>query len=111
MDQPRIFIGVSMILRLTTADENVSGRSVARVIRPGYPAKRDKEVSDTTRSLYARCPGLMTRATGRGGSLFSRETRIHKESLLLSHRCHGFTRIQFFTGCDLRVNPAAALNL
>src|SRR6266498_3140399 len=36
---------------------------VARVIRPGHPAKRDKDVRRAMRSRCARCPGLMTRAT------------------------------------------------
>src|SRR5207249_123404 len=59
-------------------------RSVARVIRPGHPAKRDKEVSDTNRSRYARCPGLMTRATrGSSCTYFHRrheDTRKGRES-------------------------------
>src|SRR6266498_1425133 len=36
---------------------------VARVIRPGHPAKRDKDVGRAMRSRCARWPGLMTRAT------------------------------------------------
>src|SRR5213593_2675806 len=36
---------------------------VTRVIRPGHPAKRDKELRRAMQSRCARCPGLMTRAT------------------------------------------------
>src|SRR5216117_3238092 len=84
-----------------------TSRSVARVIRPGHPAKRDKEVSDTTRSRYARCPGLMTRATrGSSCTYFHRrhkDTRNHSEELVASLCSPCFSG---FSSCEEEVERA-----
>src|SRR5881296_1283793 len=79
---------------------------VARVIRPGHPAKRDKEVSDTNRSRYARCPGLMTRATRGSSCIYFKKSwwqvgpdcqgadRISLPDLFRARRSQGRYRIQ-----------------
>src|SRR5438093_2810503 len=89
--------------RCTTADEKCGIRPVARVIRPGHPAKRDKEVSDTTRSRYARCPGLMTRATR--GSSCTYFHRRHEDTKKTRRRGFAAKVNSSFTVSDRKLEP------